>query len=204
MCSPIRTLTKGRGYDTSKYCLACFGGAGGQHACSIAEGLGIRRVIMQKYSSILSAYGIGLAEVVHEEQLPSANTFDLESSVIIAADLNILPEKAGKISKKGGFNSLVEYQRFLGMRYDGSVVCLMITDPKIDSREHFIENHFREFGFNLTNRPILVNELRVRAIGRSSISKDNLVIDELKSISETILPPKTTDIQSAYFTQLGC
>lgn len=204
MCGPIRTLTEGRGHDTSKHDLACFGGAGGQHACSIAEGLGIRRVLVHKYSSILSAYGIGLAEVVHEEQLPCAKTFDLASSATIAADLDILQEKAGENLKEGGFNGLVEYQRFLSMRYDGSDTCLTITgDPKIDSREHFIENHFREFGFNPTNRSILVDELRVRAIGKSSISEENSIFEELKNFSETISPPKTTDTQSAYFTQLG-
>lgn len=50
--------------------LACFGGAGGQHACAIARALGIKKIIVNKYSGILSAYGLSLADVVHEEQEP--------------------------------------------------------------------------------------------------------------------------------------
>ncbi|EDN08864.1 5-oxoprolinase [Histoplasma mississippiense (nom. inval.)] len=63
MSRPIRALTEARGYDTSVHHLSCFGGAGGQHACSVASVLGISRVIIHKYSSILSAYGMALADV---------------------------------------------------------------------------------------------------------------------------------------------
>ena len=56
MCRPIRALTQGKGYDTSRHSLACFGGAGGQHACSIARSLGMSTVIVHKYAGILSAF----------------------------------------------------------------------------------------------------------------------------------------------------
>lgn len=62
MARPIRTLTEARGFATSKHILASFGGAGGQHACEIAESLGITRVLIHRYSSILSAYGLALAD----------------------------------------------------------------------------------------------------------------------------------------------
>lgn len=58
MCRPIRALTEARGFEITAHNLAVFGGAGGQHACEIAENLGISRVIMHKYSSLLSAYGM--------------------------------------------------------------------------------------------------------------------------------------------------
>lgn len=50
MCRPIRALTQSRGYDTSRHVLACFGGAGGQHACSIARELGMKKVVIHKYA----------------------------------------------------------------------------------------------------------------------------------------------------------
>lgn len=62
MCRPIRSLTEARGYDTSRHVLACFGGAGGQHACAIAATLGITTILIHRYSSVLSAYGMALAE----------------------------------------------------------------------------------------------------------------------------------------------
>lgn len=57
MCRPIRALTEARGYEITAHNLAVFGGAGGQHACEIAENLGISKVVLHKYSSLLSAYG---------------------------------------------------------------------------------------------------------------------------------------------------
>ncbi len=79
MCRPIRALTQMRGYDVSQHVLASFGGAGGQHACAIARSLGMRTIFVHRFSGVLSAVGIGLAEVVAEEQVQA---------------LILLPEKA--------------------------------------------------------------------------------------------------------------
>jgi len=75
MCRPIRALTQARGFDTSQHILACFGGAGGQHACSIARSLGMSTVVVHKYAGILSAYGMALASVVQEAQEACAKTY---------------------------------------------------------------------------------------------------------------------------------
>lgn len=69
MCRPIRALTQARGFDVSAHVLACFGGAGGQHACAIARQLGMKTVFVHRYASILSAVGMGLASVVQEGQV---------------------------------------------------------------------------------------------------------------------------------------
>ena len=69
MCRPIRALTQMKGYDAAAHTLACFGGAGGQHACAIARSLGMKTIFIHRYSGILSAVGIGLADVVAEEQV---------------------------------------------------------------------------------------------------------------------------------------
>jgi 5-oxoprolinase (ATP-hydrolysing) len=74
MCRPIRALTEARGFDCSKHVLACFGGAGGQHACAIARQLGMKTVFVHRYASILSAVGMGLASVVHEAQARPQHT----------------------------------------------------------------------------------------------------------------------------------
>lgn len=67
---------QGKGHDTSQHMLAVFGGAGGQHACAIARALGMRTVIIHKYAGILSAYGMALADVVHEAQEPCAKSYE--------------------------------------------------------------------------------------------------------------------------------
>jgi len=69
-------VRQAKGYDTSRHVLACFGGAGGQHACAIARSLGIKTVFVHKYAGILSAYGMALADVVEEAQEPSAEAYE--------------------------------------------------------------------------------------------------------------------------------
>lgn len=70
MCRPIRQITESKGYNTSDHNLASFGGAGGQHACAIADRLNIGRAIVHKHASILSAYGMALADTVQEMHEP--------------------------------------------------------------------------------------------------------------------------------------
>ena len=75
MCRPIRALTQMKGYDLSKHVLACFGGAGPQHACAMARALGMQTIFISKFAGILSAYGLSLADVEHEAQEPVATMF---------------------------------------------------------------------------------------------------------------------------------
>jgi 5-oxoprolinase (ATP-hydrolysing) len=204
MCGPIRILTEGRGHDTSKHDLACFGGAGGQHACSIAEDLHIKRVLVHKYSSILSAYGIGLADVVHEVHLPCTKTFDTATSSALNTKLDRLEDKAREGLADSGFRGLTSCHRFLSMRYDGSDTSIMIpADPDAKIRKSFIDTHQREFGFTPLDRSILVDELRIRAVGKSSTSEELSLFDELRNLSTSVLPPKPALLQSIYFDQFG-
>jgi 5-oxoprolinase (ATP-hydrolysing) len=78
MCRPIRALTQAKGYDITKHVLSVFGGAGGQHACAIARALGMRTVFLHRFAGVLSAYGLGLAEVVQEEQEPAQKVYRAE------------------------------------------------------------------------------------------------------------------------------
>ena len=63
MANAVKKISLQRGYDVSEYTLCCFGGAGGQHACAIADALGMKRVFIHPYAGVLSAYGMGLADV---------------------------------------------------------------------------------------------------------------------------------------------
>lgn len=75
MCRPIRSITEAKGHDASTHILACFGGAGAQHACAIARSLGMKKVFIHRFAGILSAYGLGLADVVVESQVINGNFF---------------------------------------------------------------------------------------------------------------------------------
>jgi 5-oxoprolinase (ATP-hydrolysing) len=69
MCRPIRNLTQGKGIDPRNHILSIFGGAGGQHACQIAQNLGISTIFIHEYAGILSAYGLSKSDIVEDSQL---------------------------------------------------------------------------------------------------------------------------------------
>lgn len=96
MAKPIRALTEARGFETSAHNLACFGGAGGQHACAIASSLSIQMVIIHRYSSILSAYGMALTDVVHEAQEPASGFLDENTMSALRSRIDALKAKVQK------------------------------------------------------------------------------------------------------------
>ena len=89
-----------KGYDTSRHVLACFGGAGGQHACAIARSLGMKVVLIHRYSGILSAYGMALADVVHEEQESCSKEYKQGNAfvfVLVSAEILMFVKEATSI-----------------------------------------------------------------------------------------------------------
>jgi 5-oxoprolinase (ATP-hydrolysing) len=79
MSRPIRSLTQARGFNPKNHILDVFGGAGAQHACSIAKELGISTIYVHRYCGILSAYGLGLADVVRDSEKPLIANLSAES-----------------------------------------------------------------------------------------------------------------------------
>ena len=174
MCRPIRALTQMRGFDVSKHTLACFGGAGGQHACAIARNLGMKTIYVHRFSGVLSAVGIGLADVCVERQRPVS--LDIEEDMVdIDAQLDELDAQArDELVAKGFDDDHIEVTRFLNLRYDGTDVAIMTEQKEGESGgvsssswvRSFTSTYQREFGFLLKDRGIIVDDLRVRAVGK--------------------------------------
>uniref|UniRef100_A0A7R9U1M2 5-oxoprolinase n=2 Tax=Pinguiococcus pyrenoidosus TaxID=172671 RepID=A0A7R9U1M2_9STRA len=192
MCRPVRNLTTMRGFDVTTHALSCFGGAGPQHCCGIAKNLGIQKVLIDVHAGILSAVGIAKADVVYEFQEAASAT--LESA---APDLaESLVEKAANLGDKGARKLLdagippdaINLELFLNLRYQGTDTAIMTSmaagdEARVrnaqDLREllqsgvsarfvsAFKASYQREFGFDLENRAINVDDVRVRAIGKS-------------------------------------
>jgi 5-oxoprolinase (ATP-hydrolysing) len=103
MCRPIRALTQAKGYDLTRHVLACFGGAGGQHAAAIARNLGMKSIFIHRFSGILSAYGMGMADIVQEVQEPCAMEYSIENlRSHIQARIQALTEKGiSKLLEQG-------------------------------------------------------------------------------------------------------
>jgi len=122
MCRPIRALTEARGYSASKHILSCFGGAGGQHACALARSLGIETVLVHKYSSILSAYGMALADRVFEKQEPSSETWGSEEvfKKIEKRARELEGQVREELKSQGFEGDRVEIEIMLNLRYEVS------------------------------------------------------------------------------------
>ena len=206
MARPIRSLTEARGFETSNHHLACFGGAGGQHACSIAEVLSIGRVIVHKYSSILSAYGMSLADVVHEVQRPAALTYAAKTEPELQSQLHDLESQAQqKLSEQGFSPKQISYNSYLNMRYAGSSSSLMILKgDEWDFKQGFEAAHKREFGFNFSDKPILVDDIRVRATGAAHSRVEKSPYAQMKLIQNTEAAlPAANGTSRVFFAQGG-
>lgn len=176
MCRAIRTLTEARGFETGQHNLAVFGGAGGQHACEVADKLGISRVIIHKYSSILSAYGMALAEVVSESQEPNSEVLTAESLVNINKRVeNLKQNTLNSLLSQGVNQKSIEFFVYLNLRYQGTDTTFMIPAPEDGNyRRSFEQEHYRELSFTFPeSRKVLVDDIRVRGVGKSEHSNQD-------------------------------
>ncbi|KAI0018300.1 Hydantoinase B/oxoprolinase-domain-containing protein [Xylariomycetidae sp. FL0641] len=188
MCRPIRALTEARGFETREHNLATFGGAGGQHACEIASKLGINRIVIHKYSSILSAYGMALAEVVQESQEPSSETLTDDSIPRLDERISTLKKKVTDgLHFQGIADVAIEHEPYLNLRYHGTDTNFMIAEPADgDWRSALEREHLRELSFTFPrDRKVLVDDVRVRGVGRSGEASqaNSQLVKELKGLA---------------------
>lgn len=211
MTRPIRSLTEAKGHDTSQHRLATFGGAGGQHAVAIAESLGIKQILVHRYSSVLSAYGMALADVVDESQVPESQIWSGEGNA-----KNELKEKMEELKRKStsklldqGFSKdKIVFEEYLNMRYRGTESALMIVKPAKEDFDGddwafgkaFVKQHEQEFGFTLPDRDIIVDDVRARGIGESFEGLEKTVDQQLKEInSKNLGEGKRYGMSKVYF-----
>ncbi|XP_054805788.1 5-oxoprolinase 1-like [Prosopis cineraria] len=178
MCRPIRQLTEMKGHETKNHALACFGGAGPQHACAIARSLGMKEVLIHKFCGILSAYGMGLANVVEEMQEPYSAVYGAESIVEVSQrEAVLLKQVKQKLQNQGFREGGISIETYLNLRYEGTDTAIMVKrqineDGKpCDYAIEFVKLFQQEYGFKLLNRKIMICDVRVRGIGVTNILK---------------------------------
>lgn len=205
MCRPIRALAEGKGYETSAHRLAVFGGAGGQHGCSIARHLGIDTVVIHKYSSILSAYGMALANLVEEVQEPSSMVLDDNSKDKVNTRFEALKARAmGGLLRQGvSSTDNIEMQPFLNLRYEGTDTQMMVALPSDgDFKAAFERMHLQEFTFLLPSRDIVIDDIRVRGTAREYERPTPNLYKELSDLEVTPVT-KPAKARPAYFAGSG-
>jgi len=199
MCRPIRQLTEMKGHETRNHALACFGGAGPQHACAIARALGMKEVLIHRLCGILSAYGMGLADVVEEAQEPYSAIYCPESvQEASRREANLMEQVKRKLQAQGFREENIKAETYLNLRYEGTDTTIMVKKQESDNGStfdfatEFVKLFEQEYGFKLQKRNILICDVRVRGIGATNILKP-------KPQEPTSGTPKSECLYKVYF-----
>ena len=166
MANAIKKISVARGYDVTGYALQCFGGAGGQHACLVADALGITRVFVHPLAGVLSAYGMGLADQTVIREQASELTLQESSLPHIAEQLDQLGRAASEELEKQMVSSgkvRIEYR--VHVRYEGSDSALIVPFGKLDEIVENFEVAYRtRYAFLMQGKAMVVEAVSVEAI----------------------------------------
>ncbi|HEY9867740.1 MAG TPA: hydantoinase B/oxoprolinase family protein, partial [Candidatus Obscuribacterales bacterium] len=177
MANAIKKVSIQRGYNVTEYTLCSFGGAGGQHACLIAEALGMRRIFIHRLAGVLSAYGLGLADVtvVHQHAVETRLSRDLLAHLEkVMSDLERKAADAVAAQHIGRQN--IRACRKAHLRYEGSDVPLMVDWGSVDElTARFQDAHRQRYGFHAPDRPLVVESLLVEAVGCAGSAAEPLL-----------------------------
>jgi len=186
MAAAIRKISVARGHDVTTYALACFGGAGGQHACRVADALGMETVLVHPLAGMLSAYGIGIAPVKAIRELtlmrPLGESFAEELAQLEArarADLLAqgIPAAAIRLEPRARL-------RFAG---SDSLLAIPCEDPEgMDAA--FRALHRQRFGYSDADASIIVEALSVEASGTTGGLEAASGLPETTAASAPLLP----------------
>ena len=197
MASAIKKISVQRGYDVSEYVLCCFGGAGGQHACAIADVLGMTQIFIHPYAGVLSAYGIGLADIRTIRDRSVESNLNLE----LLADLEITARELSENAKKevlhsGNFDSDLQIETTLRLRYAGtdSSLTVAIADPLIfhspeilrTLRNDFEVLHRERYGFIFADKVLMVEAIAVEIIIKMSVAEEPLKTRQNEQLPKAI------------------
>ena len=169
MANAIKKISVQRGYDATEYALQCFGGAGGQHACLIADVLGMKTVLIHPFAGVLSAYGMGLAEVtaLREKTIEVA----LSSNVLkwLQGELNHLIQIAEmELHSQGITPKQIKTCCYVHVRYEGSDTALQILFGDVVSIQKAFDLAYQlRFGFLMSNKSLVVAMVSVVATGHT-------------------------------------
>jgi 5-oxoprolinase (ATP-hydrolysing) len=174
MAGAIREITLRRGHDAASFTLACFGGAGGQHACLVADALGMTRIFIHPLAGVLSAYGMGLADqsVIRSQAMERALEPDLLPD-IASLCARLEQEARDALAEQGAPPEAVATRAAVELRLSGTDAPLPVAWDGLDAmRADFARQHQARFGFAAPDRPLIVEALSVEAIAAAAPPED--------------------------------
>ena len=167
MAQAIKKVSIAKGHDVSEYVLVSFGGAGGQHACLIAESLGIKKILIHPLAGVLSAMGIGLADTTCIKQLSIQSTLQASVWPNVIEKLDLLVSQCNELLLSQGIEmQRIKVSRKLMVRYQGSDSSLLVNfdTPEVVATA-FQLLHQARFGFFVADKELIVEAVQVEANG---------------------------------------
>ncbi len=167
MANAIKRISVARGYDVTQYTLQCFGGAGGQHACGVADALGMSRIFMHPLAGVLSAYGMGLADQIAMREASIEAPLDAAGLGAAAARLAQLGDTArAEVASQGVAAGAIELRRHVHLRYQGTDTALVLPFGDLAAIRTAFEAGYRQrFAFLMPDRGLVIEAVSVEAVG---------------------------------------
>jgi 5-oxoprolinase (ATP-hydrolysing) len=166
MANAIKQVSVQKGHDVTRFALQCFGGAGGQHACMVADALGMETVFIHPYAGVLSAYGMGLADqsAMREQAVEKTLTEALLPELDAVADTLAQRARAALV-EQGAAAGLLEHTSTVHLRYAGTEAALPVPLRDFAAvTNDFTEAHRARFGFATPERPLVAEQVSVEAV----------------------------------------
>ncbi|NRF70662.1 hydantoinase B/oxoprolinase family protein [Aquincola sp. S2] len=167
MANAIKRISVARGYDVTGYTLQCFGGAGGQHACLVADALGMQRVLVHPLAGVLSAYGMGLADQIAMRESSLEQPLD-SGGLQVARDklAELGASAAGEVAAQGVPVDRIARRERLHLRYEGTDTALEVAFGDARSAQAEFEAAYRQrFAFLMPDRALIIEAVSVEAVG---------------------------------------
>jgi 5-oxoprolinase (ATP-hydrolysing) len=203
MANAIKKISLQRGYDVSEYTLCCFGAAGGQHACLIADLLGIQQIFIHPYAGVLSAYGIGLAEI----RVMREKTVEAQLSDALLPELQTLLSQLiceGQIEIQQQNPRDLEQTQILSkihLKYEGTDTALIVNFNTIAGmKQEFAEIHQQRYSFVMEGKPLTVEAVSVELICPTHPSEEAVVERKTESAPQPMATVKMYARESWYDT----
>ncbi len=167
MANAIKRISVARGYDVTQYTLQCFGGAGGQHACGVADALGMSRIFVHPLAGVLSAYGMGLADQIAMRE--ASIELPLDEAGLAAAEQRLLQlgqAASDELTGQGVPPQAIALRRNVHVRYQGTDTALVLAcSDMLQIRRDFEASYRQRFAFLMPDRLLVIEAVSVEAVG---------------------------------------
>ncbi len=177
MANAIKQISVQRGHDVTDYALTSFGGAGGQHACLVADALGMKTVFIHSLAGVLSAYGMGLADQGAMRERAVERRLDDVGPDALAAELDALAGAArADLAAQGVAPERIDVLRRVHLRYEGTDSAIVVLDgDRAALQAQFEQAYRRRFSFLMPGKALVVEAVSVEALGRSDAPPEQQV-----------------------------